>query len=80
MRVIITREPWSNFYVITLENGHTEELDVVEETKKWFIDRGADEMKLDQVLDHVYNFQRAEIVIDNFREPTTPRLPYAPNL
>lgn len=79
LHVLITREPFSDFFVITLDNGHTEELEV-EETRLWFKTRGADMDKMEKVLDHVWNFYRAEAVIDSPKEPSLPKVAFAPRL
>ena len=79
LHVLITREPFSDFFVITLDNGHSEELEV-EDTRLWFKQRGADMDKMEKVLDHVWNFYRAEAIVDNPREPSVPKLAYSPRL
>lgn len=79
LHVVITREPWTDFFVITLDNGHTEELEP-DDTRQWFRERGADMDKFEKVLDQVWNFQRAEAIIDNSREPSMPRLAHSPKL
>ncbi len=79
LHVFITREPFSDFFVIRLDNGHTEELEV-EDTRQWFKDRGANMDKVEKVLDQVWNFQRAEVFFDTYKEPSLPSIPHAPKL
>ena len=47
---------------------HTEELDV-DDTVEWFRQRGADLIKVDQALTHVWNFYKGAVEVENFREP-----------
>jgi len=70
---------WGEFFTLALDNGQTEELDP-EETRTWFKVRGANMDAIEKVLDHVWNFQRAEVDIQNPKEPPMTRLPYAPDL
>ena len=79
LHVLITREPFSDFFVITLDNGHSEELEV-EDTRKWFKDRGADMDKMEKALDQTWNFQRCEVIIDNPREPLVAKLAHSPRV
>lgn len=77
--ITITREPFSDYFVLTLSNGHTEELEV-EETREWFRVHGADMGKMETALDHVWNFGRAVVVVKNFRSPESLRHPNAPQI
>ena len=79
LHVLLTREPFTDFFVITLDNGHSEELEV-EDCKEWFRVRGADMDKMDKLFDHVWNFSRGEAIIDNPREPSMPKLAHYPKL
>lgn len=79
LHVLLTREPWSDFFTLTLDNGHTEELEV-EDTRLWFKQRGANMDKIEKALDQTWNFQRCEVIIDNPKDPSLPALPYAPRL
>ena len=79
VHVLITREPFSDFFVITLDNGQSEELEV-EDCKKWFKDRGANMDAVDKAMDHCWNFYRSEVNINNFKELSIPKLPHAPEL
>jgi len=79
LHLIISREMWGEFFTLHMDNGQTEELDP-EEVRKWFKERGADMDKIEKVLDHVWNFGRAEVEIETPRTPTIRRLPYEPNI
>jgi hypothetical protein len=79
LHVLVTREPFMDYFTITLDNGYTEELDV-EDCRRWFSERGANMDSVDKALDHCWNFQRAEININNPKEPPSPKIPFAPNL
>lgn len=79
LHVIVTREPFMDFYTLTLDDGTTEELEL-EECKQWFKERGADMDKLDKALDQCWNFYRAEINIKHPKSPPKSKLPFAPNL
>jgi len=77
--ILITREPFGDWFTLTLPNGHTEELEP-DPCRQWFKERGAKMDAVEKVLDHVWNFQRANINIANFREPVEVRLPHSPKL
>lgn len=80
LHVLILREPFSYFFELHLDNGQTEELEP-DDCRAWFKERGADMDKIEKVLDHVWNFQRAEVFIKNPKEPgLKDRLPYYPNI
>jgi hypothetical protein len=80
LTVEITREMWSDLFVIKrLDNGHTEELET-EETRDWFKAHGADMVKIDKVLDHVYNFQKATCTIAKPIEPKVQQRDAEPQL
>lgn len=79
LHVIIQREMWSEYFVLTLPNGQTEELDV-EQTRDWFKQRGANMDAMEKVLDHCWNFGRSEALIVNPKEPHVVRLPHSPNI
>lgn len=68
LNVYVTREPYSDFFLLELADGTSHELDV-EETKKWFTDRGSDKYILEKVLDHIWNFYKGVVSIKN---PVTP--------
>jgi hypothetical protein len=80
LHVIITREPFSDFYQLTTPvDGYTEELEV-EEVREWFRQRGANADAVQEALDQAWNFARAEISIGKPRLPSTPRVSYAPDI
>ncbi len=79
LHVVILREMWGEFFTLVMDNGQTEELDP-EEVRTWFKVRGADMDKIEKVLDHVWNFGRAEAEIENPKEPPVTKLPYAPDI
>ena len=79
LHVIIQREPFGDYFHLTLDNGETEELEP-EETRAWFKVRGANMDKIEKVLDHVWNFYYAEVNLTNAKEPPRPELPHAPKL
>jgi len=79
LHVLITREPFIDFFVVTLDNGHTEELEP-EECRAWFKERGANMDKIEKALDHVWNFYRVEVNINNPKEPPMSSVPHAPRL
>lgn len=79
LHVVLTREPFIEFFTITLDNGHTEELDP-EECRTWFKERGANMDKLEKVLDHCWNFYYAEVTFENYHEPASSKLPLSPKL
>ena len=66
-RIVVLREPWSDFYVLAYD-GKTEELEF-EETRAWFKAHGADMIKLEPALDEVQNFQQTIVNIADFKEP-----------
>ena len=79
LHVVVTREPFMDFYNLTLDDGTTEELEL-EECKQWFKERGANMDKLDKALDQCWNFHLAEVNIRNPKQPRRPKLPYSPNI
>lgn len=79
MTILVTREAFSDYFVLTLPNGFSEELEF-EETRQWFKDHGGDMDAVEKCLDHVYNFRQAEITIRNFRVPHEFMHPHAPKL
>jgi hypothetical protein len=79
LTIHIHREMWGEFFTLTLPNGHTLEVDV-EDVRPWFKVRGANMDVIEKVLDHAWNFQNAEVTIENPKEPPVTRLPYAPDI
>jgi hypothetical protein len=75
LHVVITREPWMDFFSISLDNGYSEELNP-EETRHWFKIRGANMDILERALDDCWNFYKTEYVIENPKVPSVanPRL------
>jgi hypothetical protein len=79
MHVVVTREPFMDFYTLALDDGTTEEFEI-EECKQWFRERGANMDKVDKALDHCWNFYYVEMNITNPKEPPRPKLAHAPKL
>lgn len=79
IHVVLTREPWIEYFTITLDNGHSEELEV-EDCRTWFKERGANMDTVEKALDHCWNFYRSEIMISTPKEPPAPKLAHAPKL
>ena len=76
---MLLREMWSETFTLALDNGYTEEL-YPDELRAWFKERGADMDGVEKLLDQAWNFQRAEGIITNYKQPKTKRLPYEPDL
>lgn len=72
LTVYITREPWSDFFLLHIPkpdgSEYTEELDT-NDTLEWFRSRGADMAMVEKGLDHVWNFYKGALEIVNYREP-----------
>jgi hypothetical protein len=79
IHVVVTREPFIDFYTLALDDGTTEELEI-EDCRQWFRERGANMDKVDKALDHCWNFHRAEMVIVNPKEPPRPKLAHSPKI
>lgn len=79
MTVMVSREAFSDFFVIQLENGQSEELEP-EEARQWFREHGANPDVVEKCLDHVWNFRQAEITIADFRLPRYKLHAFAPKL
>lgn len=79
VHVDIRREPFMEYFTLTLDNGFTEELDV-EETKQWFRDHGANMDVVEKALDHCWNFWHSEVNINQWREPKRVKLAHEPQL
>jgi hypothetical protein len=78
--VIITREPFSDYFTLHLPNGHTEELEP-DEARKWFKDHGVnDDEGLEHCLDMCWNFYKHEVLIDAYVEPAVANPRYAPQV
>jgi len=70
LTVNITREAWSDYFCLELDNGHSEELEP-EDARSWFRVRGADMEVVDKALDHCWNFYRSNVEISNPRSPVS---------
>lgn len=72
LRVKIEREPFMDFFVLKLDNGHSEELEP-EEIREWFRVRGANLDVIEKVLDEAWNwppsYKDVYVVINNYKEP-----------
>jgi len=72
LTIFVTREPFIDFFILHVPKSdgtmHTEELDV-DDTVQWFRERGADMVLVEKALDHVWNFYKGAIEIENFKEP-----------
>jgi hypothetical protein len=72
LTVFVTREAFVDFFILHIPKSdgsvHTEELDP-DETVEWFRERGADMILVEKALDHVWNFYKGSIEIENYREP-----------
>lgn len=79
LHVLVTREMFSDYFVLTLDNGYTEELEP-DDVRAWFKARGANMDVVEKCLDHAWNFMRAEININNPKEPSLPVLAHSPKL
>jgi len=72
IRVILLREPFSEYFTLTLPDHtppRTEELEP-DEVREWFRERGGDVEKLETVLDYCWNFPKPQTVVI-----ANPRLP-----
>lgn len=77
--VIITREMYSTFYTLWVDESPVEELEV-EDVREWFKQHGANMDVVNKALDQCWNFTTANVEIEHPREPSTPKLPYAPEI
>jgi hypothetical protein len=77
VRVRVTREPFGDYFMLWLENGHTEELEP-DATRKWFKDHGVtDDEGLEKGLDTAWNFYEHIFTIENFQVPLVVHPKYA---
>jgi hypothetical protein len=79
LHVAITREPFSDYFVLTLDDGQVEELSA-EDTHKWFDERGANMYEVGKMLDHVWNFGSADVTISKPIKPKVRQHSTAPEL
>lgn len=72
LTVLVTREPFVDCFVLHVPKPdgsvHTEELDP-DETSAWFREHGANMILTEKALDHIWNFYRGSIEIENYKEP-----------
>ena len=79
LHVTITREPFSDYFVLILDSGDSEELEV-EDTRDWFRQRGANMDAIEKALDQTWNFYRSEVIISKPKNPPEMNHPYAPQV
>lgn len=79
LRVVVKREAFTDFFVLSLPDGTSEELET-DPCKAWFKERGANMDAVDKALDHCWNFYYVEIVIRNPLDPRKKRAAYEPDL
>lgn len=79
LHVVIKHEIFSDFFMLILDNGHSEELEP-EDARAWFKARGAKTDAVEKALDHAWNFKLAEFYIAEPKEPLVSRVAYAPKL
>jgi len=79
LHVVLTREPFIDYFTIILDNGYTEELEA-EDCRTWFRERGANMDAIEKALDQCWNFYRSEVNIRNPKEPPRPILPHSPDI
>lgn len=77
--VHIHREMFSDFFNLTLPNGHTEEIHY-EDIREFFKDRNADMSACEKALDHAWNFQHADFIILKPVSPIKDRGRHTPKL
>lgn len=76
----MSRAPFSDYFNLALDIGHTEELDP-EETRQWFYAHGVtDKLGLEKSLDDCWNFYEAVAVIEHFKVPPVKHPAFAVNL
>lgn len=68
--ILITREAFTEYFVLTLPSGITEEFETPE-TVKFLVDRGANKRVVEKVLDHVWNFRKGILYIKKAIDPST---------
>lgn len=79
LHVSVRREPFSDYFSLTLDDGQQEEL-TSEDTHRWFDDRGANMYEVGKMLDHVWNFGSAEVTISKPARPKIRQHATAPEL
>lgn len=68
LHVTISREPFMDWFTITLDNSHTEDLEP-DEVRNWFRERGSNMVSIEAALDYAWNFYYSEVYIANPKEP-----------
>lgn len=68
MRIEISREMFSDYYLLTFPNGYSEEVEVLD-IYPWFQVRGAKQELVEKPVDYAFNFGKAAVTILNYREP-----------
>ncbi len=79
LHVVVTREPFGDYFTLTLDNGQSEELEA-EDTRAWFKVRGAKMDAVEKALDYCWNFYHVDINILNPKTPPVSELPHAPKI
>lgn len=79
LHIVIMHEIFTEFFILLLDNGHTEELDH-DDTRNWFKIRGANMDAADKALDHAWNFKKSEFYIANPKDPRVTLPQHAPKL
>ena len=79
MIVEVTRVAYDDMFTLHLPDGSSEELDP-DDTKQWFVDRGANIPGVEKALDHCWNFYTVVICIEVPLEPARSNDPNAPQL
>ncbi len=77
--ILVTKEPFCDWFTLTMPNGFTEELDA-EQATQWFKERGANMPAIEKFLDHVWNFYKGVVEIQNFKEPKSLDPKTSPNI
>lgn len=77
--VAIYREMFSDFFHLTLQNGHSEEIHY-EEIRNWFKERGAEMDPLEKALDEAWNFQHSTFIIVRPKTPFKDQGRHTPKL
>ena len=79
LRLLITRDPFSDYFVFKFEDGSSDEFEP-DEARQWLKEHGADPDKAEKVLDHVWNFWKAEVEIENPKFVRNKLGPYSPDI
>ena len=83
MRVLLTREPWSDYFSIHLPGkANVEELEP-DDLRKWFYDHGvpkSKDLELESALDYCWNFKTVVIWIENYVEPKRTMPAFTPDI